>query len=429
MIKNIYKILSLLAWPALRVLPTLRLRDGKEIKGRTTERFGTPTSLRPDGKIVWFHAASNGEALSAIPLIHAFLEKNPDLNILITTMTVTAANLVDRRLGGDERIIHQFIPYDHPSWIKKFHKHWHPNMAVWVESELWPNHLNTLKENNIPAVLVNARLSDKSVKRWFWVQDFFQGMMVCFNTILAQTSRDRDNLNILGLDNIQSVGNLKDMAPALPFDPVAADDIRGVIEARTCILFASTHDPEEEIARDIHIELKKQNPDLLTIIIPRHPKRGEAIASELNKGDLNIARRSLKMSPRMDTDIYVADTLGEMGLFYHLCPIVFVGNSMGTKPGGGHNLMEPAWFDCAILSGDDLHNFSIQADEMPQDNACIIVRNADELSNKLKELINNPDVKINLQQNAKSYVQHKQSSGLSAILDAIDPTCKNAGIL
>lgn len=429
MIATIYKTLTYLAWPALRVLPTLRLRDGKEMSGRTSERFGITTTTRPEGKIVWFHAASNGETLSAIPLIHSFFEKNPDLHILITTMTVTATRLVEQRLGDDVRIIHQFIPYDHPSWVKKFQTHWKPDIAVWVESELWPNHLKSLKENNIAAVLVNARLSDRSVKRWFWVQGFFQNMMSCFDTILAQTDRDRHNLDVLGLNNVQSVGNLKDMAPALPFDPVAADDIRGVIEARTCVLFASTHDPEEEMARDIHVELKKQHPDLLTIIIPRHPKRGEDIAHALNTDDLNIALRSLKMSPRTNTDIYVADTLGEMGLFYDLCPIVFVGNSMGTKPGGGHNLLEPAWFDCAIISGDDLHNFSIQASEMPKQNACLIAKNTNELLNKLNKLISNSNLKKELQNNAKTYVRKKQSSGLNTIIDAIDPTCKNAKIL
>lgn len=429
MIAKIYKTLTYLAWPVLRALPALRLRDGKEIKGRISERFGIPTTSRPDDKIVWFHAASNGETLSAIPLIHSFLEKNPELHILITTMTVTAARLVEQRLGDNERITHQFIPYDHSSWVKEFHEYWKPNMAVWVESELWPNHLTMLKKNKIPSILVNARLSDKSVKRWFWVNDFFKSMMSCFDIILAQTDRDLNNLNVLGLENVQSVGNLKDLAPALPFDPVAADDIRSVIEARTCILFASTHDPEEEIARDIHVELKKKHPDLLTIIIPRHPKRGENIANDLNTDDLNIARRSLKMSPRTNTDIYVADTLGEMGLFYDLCPIVFVGNSLDTKPGGGHNLMEPAWFDCAIISGDDLHNFSTLADEMPQQNACEIVKNNNELINKLNDLINDSELKNELQKNAKTYVRQKQSNGLDRIIDAIDPTCKKAKIL
>ena len=260
MITNIYKTLNYLAWPVLRALPTLRLRDGKEIKGRTSERFGIPSTSRPDKKVIWFHAASNGETLSAIPLIHSFLEKNSDLHILITTMTVTAAHLIEQRFGNHEHLTHQFIPYDHPSWVKRFHNHWKPDMAIWVESELWPNHLNKLKENNTPSVLVNARLSDKSVKRWFWVNHFFKSMMSCFDIILAQTDRDLNNLNILGLNNVQSIGNLKDLASALPFDPVAADDIRPIIDARTSILFASTHDPEESIARDIHVELKKKHP-------------------------------------------------------------------------------------------------------------------------------------------------------------------------
>lgn len=424
-----YKTLSMLAWPVLKALPYRRAYKGKEKKERIAERFGIAKNKRPAGQIIWFHATSNGETLSAFPLIEELRKRNEDITVLITTMTVTAADLVQKRMGHDENIIHQFIPYDHPSWIKKFHEFWQPNMVIWIESELWPNHLSEIKKRNIPAILANARLSEKSVKRWFWVNGFFQSMMSCFDTILAQTERDLQNLNILGLDHVQSVGNLKDIALPLPFDIVAADDIRGVIKAKPCVLYASTHDPEEDIARDIHTELKKEFPDLLSIIIPRHPKRGEDIANQFNDGTLNIARRSLKMSPRMDTDIYIADTLGEMGLFFHLCDIVFVGNSLGTKPGGGHNLMEPAWFDCAIVSGDDLHNFSTLAYEMPNKNACRIVKNTHELQNIFKELIKNSNLKNELSKNAYNYAQTKHDGGIESIMSAIEPTCKKAGIL
>jgi len=173
-------------------------------------------------------------------------------------------------------------------------------------------------------------------------------MMATFTMILAQTDRDKHNLESLNINNVQSVGNLKDYAPALPFDPHMADDIRFMIESRPCVLFASTHSPEEDIALDIHLELQRDYPELLSIIIPRHPKRGEELAEKFSDQGMTVARRSLKMSPRTNTDIYIADTLGEMGLFYHLCPIVFVGNSMGTKPGGGiiywnpHGIIAPS---------------------------------------------------------------------------------------
>lgn len=416
-------------WPALRVLPHIRALKGKEKRHRIGERFGKATISRPDNKqLVWIHAASNGEALSALPLIDYLNSLDTPPHILMTTMTVTAADLIQKRVAPDN-FTHQFIPYDHPQWVKKFHDHWRPDFVFWMESELWPNHLRFIRDNNIPAILANARLSDKSVKRWALFQSSFKAMMAAFTTILAQTPRDADNLKSLGISYVQSVGNLKDYAPALPFDPYAADDIRHVIETRPTLLYASTHNPEEDIAKDIHIELQRDYPDLLTIIIPRHPKRGEDIATAMNDGGMDIARRSLRMSPRAKTDIYIADTLGETGLFYHLCPIVFVGNSMGTKPGGGHNLLEPAWHQCAIISGDDLHNFSEQATDMPKAEAVMIVKNRDDLLQSCRKLLTEHDTRQKLIDNAYGYVADKHATGMEAIIKSIEPTCQKAGLL
>ncbi len=428
MLSSLYSSLTSLSWPLLKGLGSIRVQKGKEIKSRLSERYGISKIKRPDGNLIWIHAASNGEALSALPLIDYFQNLDHPPHILITTMTVTSAQLIQKRTVPDH-VTHQFIPYDHPKWIEKFHDHWHPDMVIWIESELWPNHLKAIKDKNIPSMLLNARLSDKSVKRWAIARLWFQNMLSCFDTILAQTHRDADNLKSLGIETVETRGNLKDLSPALPFDIHAADDIRAVIESRPCLLFASTHDPEEGIALEIHQRLKTDFPNLLSIIVPRHPKRGESIANELSKSGLNIARRSLKMSRRMDTDIYVADTIGELGLFYHLCPIVFVGNSMGTKPGGGHNLLEPAWHQCAIVSGDDLHNFSIQASEMPKQNACLIVNNNDELYNKFKILLNDYNLKLELSNNAQTYAINKYNDGMESIIEAIKPTCQKAGIV
>jgi 3-deoxy-D-manno-octulosonic-acid transferase len=414
--------------PILKLWAYKRARDGKEIACRISERFGQSMRERPSGKIIWIHAASNGEALSALPLIEYLCTLPSAPRILMTTMTVTAAHLIASRTDMD-RVIHQFIPYDNPAWIEHFHGRWQPDMAIWVESELWPNHLAELKKREIPAVLLNARLSDKSLKKWMKAKLFFQSMMKVFDIVLAQTKRDENHLKSLGLENIQTKGNLKDYAPALPHDAHALTDIENGIGGRPVVLYASTHAPEEDIAFGIHHNLKKIIPDLLTIIVPRHPKRGEELANDMNRDDINIARRSLKMSIRRDTDIYIADTLGELGLFYAACPIVFVGNSLGTKPGGGHNLLEPAWFQCAILSGNDLHNFSILADEMPKANACKIVSDRHELENCIRDLLNNSDTVHQMADNAYDYVSQKQEIGMKDILAAIEPTCKKAGIL
>jgi 3-deoxy-D-manno-octulosonic-acid transferase len=428
MINYLYSLFSYGAWPVLRILPFIRAARGKEVKSRIAERFGKTDQKRPDGNVIWIHAASNGEALSALPLIDYFQSLDNPPHILMTTMTVTSANLIKKRITPNN-VTHQFIPYDHPRWVKRFYNHWQPNMAIWIESELWPNHLKTLKDNHVPAILVNARLSDKSLGRWKKFDSSFKEMISCFNIILAQTQRDMDNIKSLGVTNLFMAGNLKDYAPALPFDTYAAADISSVIGARPTILFASTHAPEEVMAISIHIALKADFPNLLSIIVPRHPNRGEDIATLSLEKNLITARRSLKMSSRIDTDIYVADTLGELGLFYHLCPIVFIGNSMGTIPGGGHNLLEPAWHNCAILSGADLHNFSVLANEMPALNSCIIVNDYNNLKEKIKVLLEDKKLQETMADNARTYVLQKQSNGLQPIIDAIAPTCKSAGIL
>jgi 3-deoxy-D-manno-octulosonic-acid transferase len=418
----LYRFITYCLWPALRVLPFIRLHQGKEVVERLYERFGKPTQLKTSQNVIWFHGASNGESLSALPLIHHMIETHPDAQILITTMTKTGAELMQKRLGEFENVVHQFIPYDQPAWVHRFHEYWQPSQVFWVESELWPNHLHEIKRRNIPAILINARLSDNSVRGWRKANAFFKSMMSTFHIVLAQTHRDANNLKSLGLNHAQCVGNLKDLTPALPFDPIAADDIRVQITSRPCVLFSSTHAPEEDMACRIHAQLKQAYPDLLSIIIPRHPKRGDAIAEHAAGEGFNVARRSLKMSPRLHVDIYVADTLGETGLFYHLCPIVFVGNSMGTKPGGGHNLLEPAWFDCAILSGDDLHNFSVQADEMPTHNACVIAGNEGELALACLSFLQDANRQTNFATNALDYVREKQKQGLGNILTAIGET-------
>lgn len=428
MIAGFYKFLTILGTPLLARLPYWRAKQGKDIPARVKERFGISAIPRPQGKLVWFHAASNGESLSALPLITALMELPSAPTILVTTMTVTAARLMDQRLP--EGCIHQFIPLDHPKWIEKFHDHWQPDLVLWIESELWPNHLRALKERNIPSALLNARLSDKSVGRWKLIPAFFQSLLSCFSIILAQTPRDQNNLQSLGVSNVTCKGNLKDIAIPLPFDPIAFDDLRLCTAGRTIMLYASTHDGEEMIAARIHQRLKSDFPNLLSIVIPRHPKRGPEIIAEIQKEtDLILAQRSLKMSPRINTDVYLVDTLGELGLFYSLCDIVFVGNSMNVKPGGGHNLLEPALLNCSIISGNDLHNFSTLADEMPKANACTIVDNEDDLYTAIKMNIENDTVREEKTSNAFQYALKKQEGGLGQIFSSLHPLLNTAKLL
>ena len=424
MIGLTYRLLSAFSLPILWGLAHVRLVQKKEIPARTQERFGSPTIAHPQTPIIWIHAASNGESLSALPLIHKLTNLPSKPTILITTMTVTAAQLIQTRCAGMP-VIHQFIPYDHPLWVSRFHAYWQPDMAIWIESEIWPNHINTLKKYNVPAVLMNARLSDNSLKNWSKAKAWFQSILSSFDVILAQTERDKNNLENLEIPHVQVLGNLKDFAPALPHNQTDAEILKQAIGNRPTVLFASTHAPEEEMAIRIHDKLKKDYPNLLSIIVPRHPKRGGEIADMAE----HTVRRANGDAIIDTTEFYIADTLGELGLFYRLCPIAFVGNSMGTKPGGGHNLLEPAWFNCAILSGDDLHNFSTQAKEMPKEKACAIVKTEAALLKKIKDLLNNPAQREEMAANAFAYVSERQKDGIDILFNAIEPTCQKAALL
>lgn len=424
-----YTVITWVLSPFLYGLMHLRSFYKKEMPDRIKERRGITQIARPKGKLIWIHAASNGEALSALPLIERLRALPSSPTILITTMTVTGAKLMEKRLAGDASCIHQFIPYDHPLWINRFHKHWTPDLVLWIESELWPNHLNAIKKRSIPAALLNARLSNKSVQRWKICPSWFQSMLESFSICLAQTERDKNNLQSLGIHHVDCQGNLKDMALPLPYDEYALEDMVLCTTNRTILLYASTHDGEEEIALKIYQKLKKSYPNLLSIIVPRHPHRAKQIVDICNKHNLSAACRSYKMSPRINTDIYIADTLGELGLFYTLCDIVFVGNSLHVKPGGGHNLLEPALLNCAILSGDDLHNFSVQAAEMPAQNACIVVSSEDSLLEKTQELLDDNEKTSTLKENALIYAQGKQSEGLDKIILSCESIFKNARLL
>ncbi len=414
--------------PALCGLAKIRLKQGKELPARYRERFGESQQYRPEGKLIWIHAASNGEALSALPLIEKLASLPSAPHILITTMTVTAAKLIEQRCDA-EHVTHQFISYDHPIWIKRFHNHWRPDCVLWIESELWPNHLSAIAKRKIPAALLNMRLSETSRQRWSMAKQTFQKLLSAFDIIATQSEKDLTTIQSLGVDKAVYKGNLKEAAHPLPYDPLALEDLKDMIGQRPVMLYASTHAPEEAMAVRLHEKLKSDIPDLLTIIIPRHPKRGTELAEIFNNEDSTVALRSLKMSPRKATEIYIADTLGELGVFFTLCPVVFMGNSLNVMPGGGHNLLEPAWFDCAIISGDDLANFSILKREMPIAKACELVKNEEELYKTALYLLKDKIEREILAKNAHDYVASKQAGSLDSIWQVIEPTCKKAGLL
>ena len=354
MMQRLYRALTVLATPLIALYLGRRKALGKEDPERFRERLGVAGIERPLGRLVWVHGASVGEALAALPLIGRILESHPELHILVTTGTVTSARLMAERLPG--RALHQYAPIDRPDAVRGFLDHWRPDLAIWIESEFWPNLLADTQARGVPMILVNGRMSDRSYRRWMLMRGVIRRLLGGFALCLAQSDNDAERLGDLGATEVLTVGNLKSAAAALPADPAALDALRDALGSRPRWLAASTHAGEETIAAACHRDLTPAHPGLVTIIVPRHPERGPTIATGLRKIGLTVALRSAGDRITERTDIYIADSLGELGLFYRLADIAFVGGSL--VPHGGQNLLEPARLDCAILHGPHMANFA-----------------------------------------------------------------------
>ena len=339
----------------LRVLLRRRLRRGKEIAGRLAERRGIDPTPRPAGRLLWLHAASVGETVSILPVMMALTLRAPDLTVLVTTGTATSASLLARRLdaGLEAQVLHRFVPLDVPAWVARFLDHWRPDAAGFVESELWPNLLLAGRRRGIPMMLINARMSERSLAGWRRVPGLARLVLGCFAKVQARSPADAARLATLGAATVSAPGDLKFAAAELPADPVELERLRVMLAGRPIWLAASTHAGEEALVFAVHRALAPAHPGLLTILVPRHPERGAETAAAA--GDLAVGRRSLGAPPPAE-GVWLADTLGELGLWYRLAPIVFVGRSL-LAPGGGQNPLEPARLGCAVAVGPHMANF------------------------------------------------------------------------
>jgi 3-deoxy-D-manno-octulosonic-acid transferase len=347
-----YRALMTAAVPLVGVLLSHRLKRGKEDPERVPERRGESRVVRPAGPLVWVHGASVGEIAAIIPLVERIVSK--DFNVLVTSGTVGSAQLAVQRLPRS--VIHQFVPWDTPRFIERFLKHWKPDLALFTESDLWPNLIVMSAERRIPMILVNGRVSERSFRRWRYAPATIAAMLGRFDLCLAQSPAYADRYRDLGAPRVSTTGNLKLDVPEPPAD---ADNLRALQSAigdRTTIAAASTHAGEETALIETHRRLRHSFPRLLTIIAPRHPDRGPGIAEIANAGGLSARLRSHGQMPQEKDDIYVVDTLGELGLVYRLAPIVFVGGSLASH--GGQNPVEPVKLGAAILHGPHVWNFA-----------------------------------------------------------------------
>ena len=354
MIRGLYRSAVTLATPAIALLLARRARRGKEDPARRRERWGIASAPRPPGRLVWAHGASVGESLSIQPVIADLLARHPDLSVLVTTQTVTAARLMADRLP--DRALHQFVPVDTPRSVRRFLDHWRPDLVLWVESELWPSQLWALAERDIATVLLNARMSDRSYRRWRRHPKTIGGLLAAFSMVCGWDAAMGARFQSLGASALGPSGNLK-----LLVDPPAADADRlsalmAAIGDRPCWLAASTHPGEEEIVLDAHRTVSERLPGLVTVIAPRHPERGAAVADLATAAGLAVSQRSRGDLPaETGSCIYVADTLGEMGTFLRSVPVTCICGSLA--PHGGHNPIEPALTETAMMFGPHTANF------------------------------------------------------------------------
>lgn len=388
-----------------------RKERGKEDVKRFNERTGRPVLKRPEGRLFWFHGASVGESLSMLPLINRLLEIYKDSHVMVTTGTTTSAEVMGKRLP--ERAFHQYIPIDNPVFTTRFVKHWQPDLVLWFESDLWPGMLSSIKRKNIPLILVNGRISNKSFKRWQQFDFICKELLNCFTTCLGQSDEDAYRLKVLGAREASCLGNIKYAGQLQPVDENKKAEILQQIHGRTMWLASSTHDDEEfKIAR-FHAELKQLFPDLLLLIAPRHPNRGIEVKEKIEKElGLTTALRSQQEPIKDDTDVYIADTIGEMGLWYEICPLVFIGGSL--IPHGGQNFMEPSRYRDAVIVGPHMYNFTDAMNRAKKADAVIQVNDVLELTDMVKQLLGNKDLL-----EAKRSLAYNWATSEAKVLDGI----------
>lgn len=411
---RVYRKLSSAMVPLAPALIKRRLKLGKEDPARVNERRGVSADVRPAGPLVWIHGASVGEVLAAAALIERLRALN--LRILLTSGTVTSAAIAAKRFPPD--VIHQYVPYDSPRYVTRFLDHWHPSLALFIESDLWPNLILASAARRLPMVLINGRMSHRSFPRWRRASKTISALLGRFDVCLAQSKLDADRFSALGSRNVVTTGNLKLDVPAPPADPAKLERLMAVTRGRPIVVAASTHPGEEELLVQAHRALVGFFPSLLTVIVPRHPDRGEAIARMVAASGLHVALRSREELPIATTDIYIADTMGELGLFYRLAPIVFMGGSLVEH--GGQNPIEAVKLGASIVHGPHLFNFTDVYDALDRAGGARRADTQEALVKQLGQLLADPKAR-EASLAASEYVVQQLGGALDRTLAALEP--------
>jgi 3-deoxy-D-manno-octulosonic-acid transferase len=399
---TIYQFLSIILAPFVNLYLIYRKFQKKEDPSRINERLGNPRVERPQGFLLWIHCASVGEANSALTLINSIGNKYPHINILITSGTVTSALQLEKNLP--QKTIHQYIPVDKFFAAKNFIKHWKPDLAIFVESELWPNLITQTKKSGCKLVLMNGRISDGSYKRWKILHKIGFNILKEFSLCFAQSKSDQDKFIDLGIKNTVFLGNLKSASKPLLVCNESVGYLKERIGSRPFWVASSTHKGEEEIIIRTHENLKRHFPNILTIIVPRHPNRLKEIIT-LIPDNIKVSIRSQNQEIDHNCQIYLADTIGELGIFYSLSNISLICGSL-IDDIGGHNPFEALQLGAAVLSGHFVCNFQEVYSDLQDSNTCIVVNDESELLSSLIKLLKDEGYLSSLLKNTSIYSCH-----------------------
>lgn len=401
-----------LIWRKVRA----KLQAADVPEARQQERLGNASLPRPNGRLIWFHAASVGESLSVLSLINRLSARLPDAEFLITSGTPTSAELIAKRMPP--RTQHQYPPLDSAGPVRRFLEHWNPDAAIFVESEIWPHLIVESARRGVPLALLNARLSQKSVAGWRKRPKTARFILQHFNLFLTQNDRTATNLIAMGAQaqRVMPGTNLKAMSDPLPTNAETLSEIQNQIGNRPVWIASSTHQGEEETVLAAHKSLLERWPDLLLFLIPRHPERRTEVGNLINAEGFTCATRSAEQPISAQTQIYLADTLGELGTWYALSPIVFLGGSL--KEIGGHNPFEPAQAGAAVLTGPGHFNFAETFAPLIETGGATQVKSASELSTAVARWLSEPDALQTARDAAKSCV-NTQASALDAVIETL----------
>ena len=363
--------------------------------------------------MIWIHAASVGETVSVVPLIERLRRDRPEASVLLTTVTTTAARRAVVLLPSGA--IHQYLPLDDPGAVRRFFNHWRPAAGILVESEIWPTLIRTAKARGLPLALINGRISSRSARTWSYATPLIRDLLNSFEVVLAQTPADAKRLGRLSDRPVACLGNLKFAGPPLPVDVKDLERLRQGLSGRPIWLAASTHPGEETAVLAAHRTLAPEHPGLLTVIVPRHPDRGDEVAAEAE--GLSVQRRS-EGDPATTTQIYIADTLGELGLWYRLSPIAFVGGSLVER--GGQNPLEAARLGCALLFGPHGENNAAAVAGLTRVGALEQVETAEQLAAALARLLRDRELREARSAAGLTFTQ-AQAHIVEDVLTALEP--------